>query len=131
MEVTDPAQLAQMTNQALATCTGNKFEFNVVGHDLQLVEVILKPGDKIIAESGSLCFLEPDITFESQFNDGSRPEGSWWENFKDVGKRLLAGTSMSMLHIENLGCAVKELKLSYYIGETLLFTIYTHYGNLI
>ena len=27
----------------------------------------------------------------------------------------------------------KELKLSYYIGETLLFTIYihTHYGNLI
>ena len=27
--------------------------------------------------------------------------------------------------------AVKELKLSYYIGETLLFTICTHYGNLI
>ena len=27
--------------------------------------------------------------------------------------------------------AVKELKLSYYIGETLLFTMYTHYGNLI
>ena len=27
--------------------------------------------------------------------------------------------------------AVKELKLSYYIGESLLFTIYTHYGNLI
>ena len=27
--------------------------------------------------------------------------------------------------------AVKELKLSYYIGETLLFTIYTHPGNLI
>ena len=26
--------------------------------------------------------------------------------------------------------AVKEFKLSYYIGETLLFTIYTHYGNL-
>ena len=25
--------------------------------------------------------------------------------------------------------AVKELKLSYYVGETLLFTIYTHYGN--
>ena len=27
--------------------------------------------------------------------------------------------------------AVKEPKLSYYIGETLLFTIYTHYGNLV
>ena len=29
----------------------------------------------------------------------------------------------------NIG--VKELKLSYYIRETPLFTIYTHYGNLI
>ena len=27
--------------------------------------------------------------------------------------------------------AVKELKLSYYIGETLLFTKKTHYGSLI
>ena len=25
----------------------------------------------------------------------------------------------------------KERKLSFYIGETLLFTIYTHYGNSI
>ena len=31
----------------------------------------------------------------------------------------------------NYWVAVKELKSSYYIGETLLFTIYTHYGNLI
>ena len=31
---------------------------------------------------------------------------------------------------ENNWVAVKELKLSYYTGETLLFIIYTHYGNL-
>ena len=36
-----------------------------------------------------------------------------------------------MEHREGLSwVAVKELNLSYYIGETLLFTIYTHYGNL-
>ena len=34
------------------------------------------------------------------------------------------------LKVEEYWVAVKELKLSYYIGETLLFTIYTHYGNL-
>ena len=27
--------------------------------------------------------------------------------------------------------AVKELKLTYNIGETLLFTFYTYYGNLV
>ena len=26
--------------------------------------------------------------------------------------------------------AVKELNSNYYIGETLLLTVYTHYGNL-
>ena len=31
----------------------------------------------------------------------------------------------------NYWVVVKELKLSYYNGEALLFTIYTHYGNLI
>ena len=34
-------------------------------------------------------------------------------------------------HLTLYWVAVKELKLSYYIGETLLCTMYTHYGNLI
>ena len=38
---------------------------------------------------------------------------------------------MSGLRLSRFWVAVKELKLSYYIGETLLLTIYTHYGNLI
>ena len=31
----------------------------------------------------------------------------------------------------NFWVAVKELKLSYYVGETLLIPVYTQYGNLI
>eukprot|EP00928_Gymnodinium_smaydae_P071099 TRINITY_DN54776_c0_g1_i1.p1 TRINITY_DN54776_c0_g1~~TRINITY_DN54776_c0_g1_i1.p1 ORF type:complete len:294 (+),score=18.86 TRINITY_DN54776_c0_g1_i1:67-882(+) len=112
MEVTDPDQINLMTNQALATCTGNKFDFTVIGHDLQLVEVVLKPGDQIVAESGSICFLEPDIVFESHFNDGSRPKGSWWENIKDAGKRMLAGAALSMLHIENKGQVPRKIAFS-------------------
>ena len=33
-------------------------------------------------------------------------------------------------HRARIWVAVQELKLSYYIGETLVFTIYTHYDNL-
>ena len=33
--------------------------------------------------------------------------------------------------MSNYWVAVKEGKLSYKIGETLLFSIYTNYGNLI
>ena len=38
----------------------------------------------------------------------------------------LPGPAMTLVWV-----AVKELELSDYIMETLLFTIYTHYGNLI
>ena len=48
-------------------------------------------------------------------------------------RRVLVLCSSVLLHV-SLVCsldwvAVKELKLSYSIGETLLFTIYAHYGN--
>ena len=42
----------------------------------------------------------------------------------------LIGLEVELVPLE-FWVAVKELKLSYYIGETLLFTIHTHYGNLI
>lgn len=112
MEIADTVLIETMTRQALSTCTGNKFDFKVIGHDLQLVEVILKPGERIVAESGSVCFMEADIVFESQFNDGSRPTGSWWENIKDAGKRLVAGASISMLHIENGGHEPRKVAFS-------------------
>ena len=38
---------------------------------------------------------------------------------------------LQVLGVGHCWVAVKELNLSYYIGETLLFTIHTHYGNLI
>ena len=60
---------------------------------------------------------------------------------KSSAKRTLSHVrTMLMLKLisqpnSQLGCinwvAVKELNLSYYIGETLLFTVYTQYGNLI
>ena len=59
---------------------------------------------------------------------GSRPAlpGPW---------ALWASGATGFIGLGAYWVAVKELKLSYYIGETLLFTmyiyIYTHYGNLI
>ena len=68
---------------------------------------------------------------------------SWGITTLVVGKAVTRdgkplGTLLARkLLLEHLGhallywVAVKKLKLSYCIGETLLFTIYTHYGNLI
>ena len=55
-------------------------------------------------------------------------ELSWW--FGGLGFRV-EGLGFRGLGFRVYWVAVEELKLSYYIGETLLFTLYTHYGNLI
>ena len=47
------------------------------------------------------------------------------------GLKVQAKSQGAKVHNYLTRVAVKELKLSYYIGETLLFTIHTHYGNLI
>ena len=45
--------------------------------------------------------------------------------------RALEGAEYELITSPEYWVAVKELNLSYYIGETLLFTVYTHYSNLI
>ena len=57
----------------------------------------------------------------------------------DLLKRVKTGTGGSSQSPVSPGTvrqsfdwvAVKDLNLSYYVEEALLFTIYTHYGNLI
>ena len=56
---------------------------------------------------------------------------SWPAAKKFLHLTLCEARSLSGKGFRIYWVAVKELKLSYYIGETLLFTIYTHYGNLI
>ena len=75
---------------------------------------------------------------------GQRPEGclgraggrAFWSGLLEESLRRVFSKSLLILRerdpiIPISWVAVKELNLNYYIGETLLFTIYTHYGNLI
>ena len=56
---------------------------------------------------------------------------SLWEVTVDIVTAIYEGLLGLIEGLDFSWVAVKELKISYYIGETLLFTIYAHYGNLI
>ena len=38
-------------------------DYHIIGHDLQVVEVELDPGETVIAEAGAMNYLEDGITF--------------------------------------------------------------------
>ena len=82
--------------------------------------------------------LESQFTFHVQFFRSiiHSPGAKGWiprraQIAMKLSSRQAAVPDAGILRLKQTGgwVAVKELKLSYYIGETLLFTIYTHYGN--
>jgi Mitochondrial biogenesis AIM24 len=52
----------------------HKIDYEIRGHEMQLVEVELDPGRVVIGEAGAMMFLEDGIKFETKFGDGSDPK---------------------------------------------------------
>jgi uncharacterized protein (TIGR00266 family) len=109
-------------------------DFEILGNEMQIVEIELDPGETVIAEAGGMNYMDDGITFETKMGDGSNAsEGGLMGMLKNVGKRVLTGESIFMTHFTNRAPAGKKrvafaapypgkiipLKLSEFGGEIL------------
>ena len=78
-------------------------DYELLGDDLQVVEVELDPGETVIAEAGAMNYMESGVAFEAKMGDGSKPDQGFFGKVLDVGKRTLAGESVFMTHFTNEG----------------------------
>ena len=69
----------------------HEVDYKIFGDDLQFVESSSDPGESVIAEAGTMMYLEDDITFETKMGDGSDPDQGAWGKLKSAGKRTIAG----------------------------------------
>ena len=81
----------------------HEVDYVIHGDDMQMVEVELDPGEKVIAEAGAMNYLEPDIDFDTKMGDGSKPDRGILGSLLDVGKRVLTRESIFMTHFTNHG----------------------------
>ncbi|ABK44334.1 protein of unknown function DUF124 [Magnetococcus marinus MC-1] len=96
---------------------GNKIEgkrchevdFEIHGSDLQLVEVELDPGETVIAEAGTMCYMEENISFETKMGDGSQADEGFLGGLLSIGKRALTGESIFMTHFSNRGSVKRRV----------------------
>ena len=79
----------------------HEIDFEIRGDDLQLVEVELDPNETVIAEAGSMTYVEDGITFESKMGDGSEPNSGFFGKLLSAGKRALTGESLFITHFTN------------------------------
>ena len=69
-------------------------DYEIHGAEMQFVEVELDPGEAAIGEAGSMMFMDPGITMDTVFGDGSSQQGGLFGKLLGAGKRLVTGESL-------------------------------------
>jgi uncharacterized protein (TIGR00266 family) len=87
----------------------HEVDYKIIGEDIQIVEIELDPNETVIAEAGSMLFMEDGIQFETKMGDGSQPEQSFLGKLMTAGSRVLMGESIFMTHFTNRGVGKRKV----------------------
>ena len=87
----------------------HEVDYEIIGDDMQIVEIELDPQETVIAEAGAMNYLEEAITFETKMGDGSKAESGFLDKMLSAGKRVLTGESIFMTHFTNTGLGKKRV----------------------
>src|SRR6188474_1507970 len=74
----------------------HEIDYQIIGNDMQFVEVELDPGEATVAEAGGMMYMEDGIEMETIFGDGSQQNSGFLGALMGAGKRLLTGESLFM-----------------------------------
>lgn len=79
----------------------HQLDYEILGSSAQSVEIILDPGETVIAEAGAMNYMTDGVRFETRMGDGAASGllGKLWS----AGKRMLTGESLFMTHFSNAG----------------------------
>ena len=67
----------------------HEIDYEIIGDDIQVIEVELDPGETVIAEAGAMNYMEDEIRFEAKMGDGSEPDKGLFGKLLGAGKRVL------------------------------------------
>lgn len=110
----------------------HQLDYEILGDDMQIVEVELDPGETVIAEAGALNYIEDGITFEARMGDGSQAKGGVFDTLLNVGKRVLTGESIFLTHFTNGGQAKRRVAFAApYPGKIIPLNMSEHGGRFI
>jgi uncharacterized protein (TIGR00266 family) len=84
-------------------------DYDIIGDDMQIVEIELDPGETVVAEAGAMNYMDADISFEVKMGDGSNPNEGVFNKLLNVGKRALTGESIFMTHFSNTASDKKRV----------------------
>jgi uncharacterized protein (TIGR00266 family) len=81
----------------------HEVDYKIIGEDIQFVEIELDPGETVIAEAGTMVYMEQGITYDVKMGDGSSPNRGLMDTLLSAGSRLITGESLFITHFTNNG----------------------------
>lgn len=87
----------------------HEIDYELIGDDMQIIEVELDSGETVIAEAGSMNYMEDGIDFETRMGDGSEPNQDFFGKLLNAGKRAITGESLFLTHFTNHAAGKKRV----------------------
>jgi uncharacterized protein (TIGR00266 family) len=83
----------------------HEIDYEILGDDMQFVKIELDPREAVVAEAGSMMYIEDGIQMDTVFGDGGEQNKGFMGALLGAGKRLLTGESlfMTVFHNESAG----------------------------
>jgi uncharacterized protein (TIGR00266 family) len=107
-------------------------DYEIIGDDIQVVEVELDPHETVVAEAGAMNYMEDGITFEARMGDGTEPDNGLMGKLLGAGKRVLTGESIFMTHFTNQGSGKARVAFSApYPGQIIPVDLEAHGGSIV
>lgn len=90
----------------------HEIDYQIIGAEMQLVEITLDPGETVVAEAGSMTYMEQEIDFSTRMGDGSDPRQGIMGKLFSAGKRAFTGESIFTTHFTNEGALKRRVGFS-------------------
>ena len=110
----------------------HEIDYEIKGHDIQLVEIELDPQETIIAEAGAMLYMQEGIDFETKMGDGSEPDQGFFGKLMSAGSRMITGESLFLTHFTHRGFGKSRVAFSApYPGTIIPVDLQSIGGSLI
>lgn len=114
------------------TGVADDIDYEIMGAEMQFVEIELDPGESAVAEAGTMMFKDAPVAMTAVFGDGSGQEGGFMGKMLGAGKRLITGESLfTTVFTHEGGGKAKVAFASPFPGNIIAIKLDTVGGELI
>lgn len=107
-------------------------DYRIIGDDIQLVEIELDPQETVVAEAGSMMYMDQGISYDTRLGDGSQPNKGLFNKLMEAGGRVITGESLFITHFTNQSGKKQKVAFSApYPGKIIPLDLSFYHNQLV